>query len=42
MTTIFKDIKLFKQQNTGNSKNICIYFNKGLKNSKALKKKTKN
>jgi len=30
-------IKLLKEQTTGNCKNICIYFDKGLKLFKNLK-----
>ena len=41
MTTIVKDVKLLKQQNTGNYKNICIYFNKGIQKFKILKKENK-
>ena len=34
----YEDIKLRKQQKTGNCKNICIYFNKGVQQFKNLKK----
>jgi hypothetical protein len=34
-------IKLLKKQKTGNCKNICIYFDKGLQRFKNLKTENK-